>query len=163
VPAKTWRAARDHWLATQNADGGWNYVPQGPKDVSSSSMTAAGVSCLLIGLENGDPADPRRPEVVAAIDRGFEALGRLAKLDKEALYALYGIERAGMLGGRALLGTVPWYAPGAKRLLEEQGRDGFWVGSYDRAVDSAFALLFLKKATPPVAAATTTSEPAEPR
>jgi hypothetical protein len=163
VPAKTWKAARDHWLETQDADGGWTYVPQGPKDVSTSSMTAAGVSCLLLCLENGDAADPRRGDVAAAIDRGFEALGRLAKLDKDSLYALYGIERAGMLGGRARLGTVPWYAPGARRLLDEQTRDGFWVGSYDRAVDSAFAILFLKKATPPVAAATTTSEPAEPR
>ena len=73
------------------------------------------------------------------------------KLDKDSLYALYGIERAGVLGQPRLLGGQPWYVPGAKRLIDEQGRDGFWRGQYHEAVDSAFAILFLKKATAPLA------------
>jgi hypothetical protein len=155
VPPRTWRAAHAHWLATQNDDGGWTYVPQSSKDVSIASMTAAGVACLLIGVENGDLDEATRTTTAAAVERGFAALGRIARFDKDGLYALYGIERAGMLGKRTMLGTTPWYVPGATRLLAEQGRDGCWAGSYDRAVDTAFGVLFLKKATAPIAGPTT--------
>jgi hypothetical protein len=150
VPGKAWKAIRDHFFATQNEDGGWNYVPQSRKDTSSSSMTSAGVTCLLICLENMELDEAGRTEILASIDRGFDALGKLMKLDKDSLYALYGIERAGVLGSRSLMGGNPWYVPGAKRLVEEQGRDGFWRGQYHEAVDSAFAILFLKKATAPL-------------
>lgn len=154
VPGRVWQAARNHWLTTQADDGGWTYVPQSTRDVSSSAMTAAGVSSLLLCLENGELDDVERKRTEGAVDRGFTALGRLAKLDKDGLYALYGIERAGVLGRRTLFGGVPWYVPGATRIVEEQGRNGLWTGSYDPAVDSAFAILFLKRATAPLAVVT---------
>lgn len=151
VPEAAWRNAHAAWMRTQNPDGGWTYVPTGPKDTSTCSMTAAGVSSLLICAENLALDEAGREATWAAIDRGFVALGKLMKVGTDSLYALYGVERAGVLGRRALLGTVPWYAPGAKRILDEQARDGLWTGPYHRAVDSALALLFLKKATAPIA------------
>ena len=162
VPATTWRAVRDHFLAAQGTDGGWSFVPQSKSDAASTSMTGAGVSCLLVCLENGDPADPRRAETLAALESGFKALGKVAKLDQDPLHALYSIERAGILEDRPAFGGVPWYAPGAQRILDEQGPDGFWTGAFPKSVESSFAILFLEKATPPIAGSTTKSEPTPP-
>jgi HEAT repeat protein len=149
VHSRTWRAIRDHLLGVQGEDGGWSYTPAN-RTHSSCSMSAAGVSCMLIVLENLEMDEEEAAKVRASIDRGFDALGEKMNLSKDTLYALYGIERAGILGSRALMGGKPWYAPGAKRLVEEQGRDGFWRGNYDVAVQTAFAILFLKKATAPI-------------
>jgi|GEM_PF-6696703 len=148
---RVWKPALQHWLDMQNEDGGWNYVPQSRKDASSSSMTAAGVSSLLICLENGEPSLAERTTAEAALERGFSALGTQMRLDKDSLYTLYGIERASVLGRRSSLAGKPWYAPGALRILDEQGADGLWTGPYARPVDAAIAILFLKKATTPLA------------
>ncbi len=151
ISDRVWKDALEHWLATQNEDGGWSYVPQSKRDTSASSMTAAGVSSLLICLENGTFDAAARTTAEAALDRGFTALGTLMNLGKDGLYALYGIERAAVLGRRASMAGKPWYGPGAQRILDEQGADGLWTGSYARPVDAAFAILFLKKATTPIA------------
>jgi hypothetical protein len=45
IPAEVWIAARRHWEWCQNADGGWGYTGHQP---STSSMTAAGISSLVI-------------------------------------------------------------------------------------------------------------------
>jgi hypothetical protein len=153
IPKRVWKAIRQHFLRTKAYEGGWSYrKPVGKQTGCSASMTAAAVTCLLICLENeglkiGNPEDRALRE---AIDSGFTALGKIMKLDTDALYALYGIERSGILGRRAVMADKPWYAPGAKRLLDEQGRDGFWRAGYNEAVQTAFAILFLKKATAPI-------------
>ena len=113
-------------------------------------MTSAGVTCLLICLENAELTDEERANLLEVIDGGFTALGEKMKIDKDSLYALYGIERAGVLGRRSLMGDKPWYVPGAQRLIEEQSRDGHWRPGYNEPVQTAFAILFLKKATAPI-------------
>ena len=150
VPARTWRAAANHFLDTQNEDGGWPYVP-GPTAGTSTSMTAAGLASLLVCLENLEASKDERERILAAIDRGFTILGEKMKIDRDSLYALYGIERAGVLGRRGAMGGKPWYGPGAVSLVEEQDRRGFWTGGYNEAVQTAFAILFLKKFTAPIA------------
>jgi hypothetical protein len=78
------------------------------------------------------------------------------------LYYLYGLERAGALAGRGLVGEHDWYLEGAKHILGMQKPDGRWstgtLGSGETegsdALDTAWALLFLKRATrpaPPIA------------
>jgi hypothetical protein len=146
---------RDHFLAARGKDGGWAYPIRNP-DHSSTSMTAAGVASLLICLERLEPQGEERAALLEAIEGGYTALGALLEPQKDTLYALYGVERAGVLGSRSTMGGRAWYPPGARRLVEEQGRDGSWTGSYSEAVDTAFAILFLKRATVPVAAAVTT-------
>ncbi len=63
-------------------------------------------------------------------------------------YYLYGLERAGILGGVELMGEHDWYGEGAQFLLDDQRRDGEWNGS---ELDTCYALLFLKRGTRPVA------------
>jgi hypothetical protein len=78
-------------------------------------------------------------------------------------YAYYGVERALALtatkGFRSKHRTYDWYRRGARRLLDRQDRAGHWgyperraiVGhSYGRAIDTAYAILFLTKATPTI-------------
>ena len=74
-------------------------------------------------------------------------------------YYLYGLERAAILGGRDLVGAHDWYLEGARYLLGEQAKDGHWstgnLGGGDvtykasDAVDTAWAILFLARATRP--------------
>ncbi len=151
IPQKAWRGVRDHFYDARGNDGGWTYPIKRP-EYSSTSMTGSGVCCLLICLENMKLSADERTELEAVIDKGYEALGNLMKPDKDTLYALYGVERAGVLGVRTTMAGKPWYAPGAQRLVDEQGRDGLWTGSYDPVVETAFAILFLKRATTPIAA-----------
>jgi hypothetical protein len=150
VPERTWRRVRDHFLKTRCSDRGWAYKPSYGA-LSSASMTAGGVSSLLICLENMKLDETEEEALRAAIEQGFTALGKLMKIEKDTLYALYGIERAGILGRKQLMDGKPWYAPGASRLIAEQDTEGFWRGVYNEAVDTSFAILFLKKATVPIA------------
>ena len=66
---------------------------------------------------------------------------------------LYAVERVGALSGRHLVGTTPWYRSGATFLLSRQQDEGQWQDPVCMAptdvLGTCFALLFLKKATPP--------------
>jgi hypothetical protein len=74
------------------------------------------------------------------------------------LYYLYGLERAASLAGRGLIGQHDWYVEGAKHLVGMQKADGRWStgalgspGEFEGSdvLDTAWALLFLKRATRP--------------
>ena len=64
------------------------------------------------------------------------------------LYHLYALERAGSLLAVTKIGTHDWFTEGASFLLGSQHEDGCWDDGADMpAANSAFALLFLTKAT----------------
>ncbi len=73
-------------------------------------------------------------------------------------YYLYGLERAAVFGGRVLLGKHDWYLTGARYLVGAQHPDGRWhtgtlgTKEYEASdvLDTAWAILFLKKATRPL-------------
>jgi hypothetical protein len=74
-------------------------------------------------------------------------------------YYLYGIERVGVLTKREFIGDQQWYNTGARWLVDQQGEAGSWqaedwgathVPYRTDTVDTAFALLFLRKATIPL-------------
>ena len=65
-------------------------------------------------------------------------------------YFMYGLERAGMLFGTETIGKHRWYREGAEYLLKEQSPGGSWNGGANGlrpAVDTCFAILFLRRAT----------------
>ena len=68
-------------------------------------------------------------------------------------YYLFGLERAGVLTDKKFIGDHDWYREGASYLLEKQLPEGFWetqANEYGTAVsNTCFALLFLKRSTPP--------------
>jgi len=64
-------------------------------------------------------------------------------------YYLYNLERAGVLLDQRYLGTRDWYFEGAELILSKQGSDGSFGVVERNSTDTAFALLFLKRATVP--------------
>jgi len=61
-------------------------------------------------------------------------------------YYLYGLERAGILARMRFMGKWDWYMEGAQYLLETQAGTGCWTSEHV-LLDTAFAILFLKRST----------------
>ncbi len=141
--------------------GGYGYT-RGSGAGARGSMTAAGVGTLAIcqamlaragALEGSAAADFERDA-----KRGVEWLGRTFDVESNPgggkgwhYYYLYGLERVGSLLGVQDLGEHDWYARGAQYLVQAQGSDGSWSpgghSAQSQLLDSAFALLFLRRAT----------------
>ena len=83
-----------------------------------------------------------------AADGAIGFLARVMQLDKgqERFYLLYTVERLGALSGQATFGGRDWYGEGSDWLLGKQRGDGSWLHSRTD-VDTAFAVMFLSKAT----------------
>jgi len=148
------------WLANSNAYGGWGYGPKGSFH-HELSMTAAGISTLVICAEALEGPDAARKTVKGrAVGSGHQRLGEIL-LQKgyagEEIYTWYGIERACILTGTKSYEDFDWYHEGAKILVDTQKDSGAWGDNsvrgvttgrgYGEAVDTSFALLFLKRST----------------
>jgi hypothetical protein len=69
-------------------------------------------------------------------------------------YSLYALERVGVFSGQEKMGRHSWYGEGAKYILGKQRADGSWSEpsqSSHPTWDTCFALLFLRRATRPLA------------
>ncbi|HEX8199634.1 MAG TPA: prenyltransferase/squalene oxidase repeat-containing protein [Isosphaeraceae bacterium] len=80
-------------------------------------------------------------------------------MGQSAPYGLYGLERIGALGDRPALGRRDWYAEGRRFLLASQQANGSWKGSYAEVANTAWAVLFLTRATVKTVAKATTRAP----
>ncbi len=152
---------------------GWGYIEpllNGEPRPIYGSMTCAGLTGLTIGLAGMRNAELTRDPVLAegekALRMGLAWLaenytanyhpgpGLHAHYYSHVFYYLYGVERACELSGIALLNGRDWYQEGAVALLEMQEPNGTWVGptggNYRGVVETAMAILFLKKASMPV-------------
>ncbi len=172
VSRRTWQRAYEHWVAHQNADGGWSYsgTHKDPQP-STGSMTVAGVATLIItssmlrddkdmgadGTPNCCPEyQPNEP-----LERGIRWLEKHFTIRTNPrsnawlLYYLYGMERAGRLSGHRFFGKHDWYREGAKFLIDRQSRRwSSWMGvggmEANPVIGTSFALLFLSKGLAPV-------------
>jgi hypothetical protein len=147
---------------------GWSYMTS--PFLATGSMTTSGISCLAIchdALTNPRRLPIYTPKLSAQLHRsvqdGFAWLDvnftvqRNPPASAPAWYYLYGLERAAILAGRVLIGQHDWYLTGARYLVGQQKGDGRWatgmLGGKDfeasDALDTAWAILFLKKATRP--------------
>lgn len=155
------------------APGAWGYfvrpfvgaaipVP----DKGWGSMVCAGLTSLIIAqselVRTKDLDDGLRSRMEASkraglawIQRNYSVRGcppAAGFWSVFHLYYLYSLERVGVLYGIKEIAGHDWYLEGAVLLVRDQRPDGGWL-SYDEipVVDTAFALLFLKKATLKVA------------
>ena len=135
---------------------GWGYVAHEP---AYGSMTTSGVACLYLAqselLERGRLPSSLRKDAAQSIDDGMAWLAdHYSTAENPRLgegfyyYYLYGLERAMVFSRTELLGTRDWYRDGALALLRLQSGGGSWGNGL---VDTSFALLFLKRATSPIA------------
>lgn len=178
IPDETWDRALQCTLTGQSKGGGWGYVHPGDKGNKwfmdfpgmanvNRSMTASQLSVLAV-LKDVLETPPR--EIDTAMSQGFRYLAEDLILKRGAAmkgptvdntdttgvywhYWLYSVERAGILWGREKIGDKWWYNQGATELLKLQNEDGSWGQNYgassDRPANTAFAVLFLKRAVPP--------------
>ncbi len=157
--------------------------PNGGQGGTTGSMTTVGIACIAIAwyelqlMARGDAKRRLRrdPKLAQALAKGGLArMVETAKLDGFAwlshhwsvtenpqlgqwhYYYLYGMERAGVLGGMPTIGGHDWYREGGDLLLNAQAAGGSWdSGKRDGIIPSTcFALLFLKRATVPLVAST---------
>ncbi len=151
--------------ASQNADGGWDYVGVGGVGVSRPTMTCAGLIGLAIGCgavnAHGKVAiDPTTDPFIkgglialgSCIDPPFSKTGRevpklFAGQGNRTYYFLWGLERVCMAFDLKTIGGKDWYAWGAELALANQQADGSWQGEYGQCgADTCFTLLFLRRA-----------------
>ncbi len=164
LPDEVFSAGAKWWETNQGKDGGWGYSDQGQKgDPSHGSMTAGGIASLVIyrHLLRLDPVKH------SPIKKGLDWMGQNFDITENPGYArpyqwhhywLYAIERAGILGGTEKMGDRWWYTEGVDHLLKAQDqKKGFWISEKNgmesvggAAADTAFAILFLRRATKPL-------------
>jgi hypothetical protein len=170
---RTFRLAVHRFETSQLPDGTWHYFyqPVGPSrhpDPRWRAMTPVGLLGLALKHGMQDPGGKGQQAVRAElIEKGFAALStdigeptgqmseRVPQLD---LYFLWSVERVGTLYGLPRIGEKDWYRWGAEILVTNQNNRGFWpptdpsrvdrkvgMSTYGPVVNTAFALLFLKR------------------
>ncbi|HLG42008.1 MAG TPA: hypothetical protein VI643_01490 [Planctomycetota bacterium] len=154
---------------------GWGYTTEKARPESYGAMTAIGVAALSICKQYVRRMKEVSPAVRDRVDRAIEdgcswlavnfnvldnapwkdaTTGYKRSDGKIDGYHMYSIERAGMLAGVKLFGVHDWYGVGARYLVDKQAADGSWAAEmfYEPkpTISTAFAVLFLKRATKPV-------------
>lgn len=176
LPKESLERARKFWRDAMMAEeekgktsgraGGWSYDKGEAVRIPYAAMTAGAIGSLaiydrMLGLDwNKDPD----------VRAGLNWLGNHFSVTENVgvgkwpgyhekwmqYYYLYALERAGMLLGKAQIGTHEWYPEGAAVILSAQQADGSWAASApaemnDTAVwNACWAILFLNRATRPL-------------
>lgn len=156
VPDSYWEVVGEHWIRTQNTDGGWGY--DSPDDPSAGSLTAAGVATLFVVLDQryaDNPQDARG--LLPAIESGLDWLSREYGPRNPGgsaqwhHYYLYGVERVGRASGLKYFRDKEWFRPEAVNLLAEQRPDGSWKGTNQEQLwNTCFAVMFLSHGRAPL-------------
>jgi hypothetical protein len=140
--------------------GGPPGAPQGAFGGSQShshAMTAAGLLGIGLGVAADRPKDKNLREQLlgeAHVKLGFKYLGwvihNTRQPDGNQFYLLWSMERVGVFYKVRDFDGADWYEWGATYLVRNQSEDGSWQnGKYAEGhCDTAFALLFLKRANP---------------
>ncbi len=163
VEPEVWQRLLQAMLRGQNrgnaADrqGGWGY-----RGVSSpyGSMTCAGICTTALAINQLSKQadikhDLRIRNGLSWLARHFSAT-KNPESKKWEYYYIYSLERVGQIVGVDFVGKHEWYPLGARSLVQRQHKDGSWTGSgneSDPRLATAFALLFLTRATPELDAA----------
>ena len=179
VSREVWLRARNHWLGSQNGDGGWGYSSTEGSHRKSSygSMTVAGIATLVItaGMlkagerelhPDGTPVCCGEPKIDQPLEDACRWLGDRFQVRNNPgeqgnflLYYLYGLERAGRFSGRRFFVNGrgqkhDWYREGAGFLVSQQGLGGEWKRNSlvedNPVVGTSFVLMFLSKGLAPV-------------
>jgi hypothetical protein len=148
LPAEVVRKAAV-WLRESRCEGGgWNYGPKGNPPYGSMTVGAvAGLAIcdFILGLDRAKDTD-----LAAGLDwlrARYSVTENPGRNHQHHLYYLWGLERACGATSTAKLGPRDWYVEGAHHLVATQMGDGSWKKN---ALDTCYAILFLKRATKPL-------------
>ncbi len=148
VPRQVWEGVRNHFVKTQNPDGGWGYTPG---NNSYHTMSYAGTVSLHIAEEQlqwGASLD--RCKMNPPSRAGEQALKWVADHFTTELnaYGLYALERLGILTGQSEFGGHYWYEELTAKVLENGV--GFAGPGSGGDADTAFLILFLARGREPI-------------
>jgi hypothetical protein len=172
----TFSLAVERFERSQSVSGQWGYIfdtnPH-PGRYPGSSMTCVGLLGLAIGRGTklptpGLPAPGHEDlRVLGGLTALYQDIGiPIGSMDNQVplqnVYYLWSVERVAMLYNLPTIGDKDWYRWGAEILVTNQLIDGTWPGlsdyqpatrdrvrpDYGATVNTAFALLFLKRAHP---------------
>ena len=143
-----------HPDGTPKASAGFAYHGPGQTGLGAAtgSMTCAGITVLelcrrMLGSKLSRKHETQIAESIRNaltwIEGRWSVEENPNKKQAHKLYYLYGLERVGSLLGIERIGGYAWYRVGARELLRIQ-KDG---GEWGSASETAFALLFLLRAT----------------
>jgi hypothetical protein len=167
IPTDAWIKLGEEVLTHQEKPGsayqgaGFGYAAGGP---AYGSITAGGVCVLRICEEQLGRNQVARAAISAGLKRGLAWLDRYFLPDTNPLgggwiyYWLYGVERVGGLCGVIELGRRNWYREGARFIVDSQAPGGSWNDAGGPQPTTAFALLFLTRATSSVSGVSVRSE-----
>ena len=161
VPDKYWADVEQHWLSSQDHDGGWNYTGA-DSHPSTTTMTAAGITSLCVTAEQQELIASKgrhdaRPQLTRAIARGIDWLGDSDHVTDPGSehhgYRMYGIERAALATGFRFFGEHDWYRELGAREIKMQNPDGSWAigdAAMGTTVETSFRVLFLSRGRQPL-------------
>ncbi|MBL8755985.1 MAG: terpene cyclase/mutase family protein [Planctomycetes bacterium] len=149
-------------LDNQDAYGGFGYGRNDSGFDSYASMTAAGVAVLAICRQMLDDGGRPPQALDGRIQRGWQWFTRNpdtigSAKERWSFYFHYGLERAAILCDVDKVGTIDWYAEGARMLCDLQDKGGGWSSLTDGypgghlargrgdLVPTSFAVLFLRR------------------
>ena len=155
VPPESWQKVLEMYRSRQTADGGWSYL--NAVHGAYGSMTCAGGYAISVARHNLGEKDPGVDEQV---EQGLAWLAAKFTVSGNPngpyhYYYLYSLERLCRTLDTEFVGPHEWYPLGARYLVDAQKPDGTWMeGDPDGhpELTTAFALLFLKRGTPPLQA-----------
>jgi hypothetical protein len=167
--------AEKRFRNSQDQTGGWTYGFSGPNgDPPTPTMTCAGLLGLFLGFgskqeakianiragdKGGDAGggaaapkvdlsdiqtDPAVQKAMNFLTRDYVG-GNLQNVG-HWLYFLWSLERVCVTYGFKDCNGVDWYDWGSRFLVKYQQQNGTWTADHGATADTAFALLFLKKA-----------------
>ena len=133
---------------------GFTYFKDGLTWPETGTMTTAGLCVIgiprmLLGKKLGVRAG-RLAEQGTQLGMGwlehYYSMDTNPVLGDNLYYYLYGMERVGAFFNTETIGGHPWYRDGADVLVRKQKDNGHWG---ETESDTAFALLFLRRASAP--------------
>ncbi len=170
----TFRLMVERFQRTQQANGWWTYFLDHDSHadrVQHPSMICVGLLGLAIGCETKSriPGAPQLKKADLVVLKGLAALSQDMEVAASGLerfaassrgpYYLWSVERVAMLYDLPTIGDKDWYRWGARILIACQSPSGEWrtlsfnaneipKAYYGPTLNTAFALLFLKRSHP---------------
>jgi hypothetical protein len=110
-----------------------------PQELQKAKSELAGIGPKLKTAKGEEHTQllKRQKELQQVVSQTVKSLGEL--------YFMWSLERVAVIYGLRTIGGTDWYAWGAEILLVRQEANGSWRAGHTNAVDSCFALLFLKR------------------
>ncbi len=146
-----WEGVAQHMLSRQNGDGGWGYRPG---DVSTQSMTCAGLTILYVCQQERDRSKMKAdPVITASLDRGQAWVDKNFTVENDGSpvwhygldgYQYYGYERIALASGLRYLKGQDWFTAIAGKIV------ALGVAGTPMPEMRAFKLMFLSRGKSPV-------------